>query len=163
MSKNRKPGQWFGEKVHLDGYVFDSKKEATFYERFVKGSGFNFVVHKGFQLHPIIELFDGKLRLRSSKYTPDFVLYDRNGDIKHVVDVKNSFTSYAIDPAAALRFKLFAQKYGAPVEVVVPRLKSFRVSILGPTKKVNPVTKYDFNYETSDLVDELMSKPKKEK
>ena len=29
-----KAGTYFGRKVELDGYVFDSQKEADFYQRF---------------------------------------------------------------------------------------------------------------------------------
>lgn len=157
MAKKR-AGTWFGEKVKLDGYSFDSQKEAAFYMRFVKNSGYKFDVHKSFRLHPIIEMYGGMLRLRSSNYTPDFVLYNKDGSIAHVIDVKNSFnTTYAIDAAASLRFKMFAYKYGIPVEVIVPRVKSFRVKILGSTKKFEPVSKIDFDYSVQDLVTEAMN------
>lgn len=157
MAKKR-AGTWFGEKVKLDGYTFDSQKEAAFYKRFIKDSGYKFDVHKSFRLHPIIEMCGGMLRLRSSNYTPDFVLYNEDGSIAHVVDVKNSFnTTYAIDAAASLRFKMFAYKYKTPVEVVVPRVKSFRVKVLGGTKKFEPVSKVDFDYSVQDLVKEAMN------
>lgn len=160
MAKKR-AGTWFGEKVKLDGYTFDSQKEAAFYLHFIKDSGYEFDVHKSFQLHPIIEMCNGILRLRSSSYTPDFVLYNEDGSIAHVIDVKNSFnTTYAIDAAASLRFKMFAYKYKVPVEVVVPRVKSFRVKVLGSTKKFEPVTKTDFNYTIEELVDEAMNTDK---
>lgn len=101
------------------------------------------------------------LRLRSSNYTPDFVLYNKDGSIAHVIDVKNSFnTTYAIDAAASLRFKMFAYKYKVPVEVVVPRVKSFRVKVLGSTKKFEPVAKTNFNYTIEELVDEVMNTDK---
>ncbi|OYS80640.1 hypothetical protein CBG04_09790 [Limosilactobacillus reuteri] len=150
----QKAGIWFGEKTHYKDYVFDSKKEEAFFRGFIENSGYKFDVHKSFKLHPIIEMCNGVLKLRSSSYAPDFVLYDDKGNISHVIDVKNSFTSFAIDPAAALRFKLFALKYKIPVEVVVPRVKSFRVKIMGTTKKFEPIVKYDFNYNVNDLVGE---------
>lgn len=157
MAKKR-AGTWFGEKVKLDGYTFDSQKEAAFYKRFIKDSGYKFDVHKSFHLHPIIDMCGGVLRLRSSNYTPDFVLYNEDGSIAHVVDVKNSFnTTYAIDAAASLRFKMFAYNYGMPVEVVVPRVKSFRVKVLGTTKKFEPVSKDNFDYSVQDLVTEAMN------
>lgn len=154
ITKRNQPGHWFGEKVQLDGYTFDSIKEAKFYETFVKPSGYQFDVHHGFLLHPKITLANDRINLRSSKYTSDFVIYDGQGKIKHVYDLKNSFTSYAIDQAAALRFKMFSIKYGVPVEVVVPRAKSFRVKVMGTTKKFNPVVKDNFDYTVEELVAE---------
>lgn len=152
----RKAGTWFGEKVELDGYKFDSQKEAKFYEKFIKNSGFKYEVHKRFQLFPMFELLNGALRIRSISYTPDFVLYDDDGNLKHVIDVKNSFTSFAIDVAAAMRFKLFAYVYKVPVEVVVPKAHSFRVKITGTTKKFNPVEKTDFVYSVERLCQEAI-------
>ena len=32
-----KPGTHFGQKVVIDGYKFDSKREGAFYQNFVKG------------------------------------------------------------------------------------------------------------------------------
>lgn len=148
----KQAGTWFGEKVKVDGFTFDSKKEHQFYERFIKNSGYKFEVHKGFQLHAAIPLLNGKLKVRSSRYTPDFVVYDQDGSIKHVYDLKNSFTAFAIDQAAALRFKWFELKYGIPVEVVVPRVNSFKVKIMGTTKKFEPVTVDDVGYNIDDLV-----------
>lgn len=40
----------FGKKVEVDGYKFDSEKEANFYLRFVKTCGKRFEVHKSFEL-----------------------------------------------------------------------------------------------------------------
>ena len=45
-----KAGTHFGRKVELDGYVFDSQKEADFYQRFIKNSGYQFEVHPRFVL-----------------------------------------------------------------------------------------------------------------
>ena len=36
----------FGKKVEVDGYKFDSEKEANFYLRFVKTCGKRYEVHK---------------------------------------------------------------------------------------------------------------------
>lgn len=150
----KKPGGWFGQKTHFDGYTFDSKKEEAFYRSFVKTSGYKFTVHERFKLHDKIELLGGLIKLRGSYYTPDFVLYDDNGEIAHVIDVKNSFTSFAIDAAASLRFKMFALTYHIPVEVVVPRVTSFKVKVMGTTKKFEPQVKLNFNYCLEDLFKE---------
>ena len=45
---------YFGKKVKLDGYTFDSKKEAQFYLQFVKPSGMRFDVHPHYR---VIDLF----------------------------------------------------------------------------------------------------------
>lgn len=106
-------------------------------------------------MHPIVELCNGVIKLRSSSYKPDIVIRDKKGKLLHVIDIKSGFnTQYNIDQAAALRFKMFAMKYEIPVEVVVPNLKSFRVKIIGTTKKFTPVTKHDLNYTIDELVKE---------
>lgn len=151
----KQAGTWFGEKVELDGYTFDSKKEAIWYARFVKPSGYEFKVHPKFELIPKIEVVHG-LNLRSITYKPDFVIYNEDGSIKHVYDLKNSFTTYAIDIAASLRFKLFGWRYKLPVEVVVPRAKSFRVKVMGTTKKFEPIEKTNFDYTVDELVEEAL-------
>ena len=77
--------------------------------------------------------------------------------MKHVIDIKSGFTQFAIDSAAALRFKLFADKYKVPVEVIVPRVHDFRVKIMGTTKKFDPLIREDLTYDTSELVKEAFS------
>lgn len=147
--------------MEFDGHKFDSQKEAQFFRGFIHGRGLKYDVHKSFQLHPMIELDNG-VRLRSSKYTPDIVVYNNDGEIMHVYDVKSGFnTTYNIDPAAALRFKLFTQEYGVPVEVVVPRTHDFKVKIVGTTKKANPIVKNSVAYKWQDAVLEMTSKEEK--
>ena len=158
ITVKNKAGTWFGEKIKLDGFTFDSKKEADVYNKFVKESGYKFEVHKSFQLHPVIDLVDGDLRIRSSIYTPDFVIYGDDDSIQHVIDVKNGYSSYVIDSAASLRFKLFALEYGLPVEVLVPRTHDFKIKVMGTTKKFDPIIKSDFSYTLSELVDEAYNK-----
>lgn len=150
----KRAGSWFGEKIKSDGYIFDSKKEEAFYRRFKKNNSNPFDVHKSFSLHPIIELCDGDLRICEIHYSPDFAIYNQEGQIAHVIDVKNSFTGFAIDAVASLRFKLFALTYGLPVEVIVPRTNDFKVKIMGTTKKFNPLIKDNFNYNIKDLINE---------
>ena len=67
----------------------------------------------------------------------------------HVYDVKNSFGIYGIDAAAKLRFRLFAGKYGHPVEAVVVRKYDFKTIVQNVTKQLHSKTalvKKDFSY-----------------
>lgn len=158
----KRAGTWFGEKVKADGYTFDSKKEYDFYRKFIKDCGYRFEVHPNFSLHDTFKVVGRDINIRSSRYTPDFVIYDSDNSIKHVYDLKNSFTSYAIDQAAALRFKWFAWRYGIPVEVVVPRAHDFKIKILGITKRFNPVTRLDVDYDLDEMIEEALSKKKED-
>ncbi len=62
-------------------------------------------------------------------------------------DVKNGYTPYAIDRGAAISFKLFAKKYGIPVEVVVIRTHDFKTKILGTTKKYDVKIRNGVDYD----------------
>lgn len=140
-----------GNKVILDGFTFDSEKEAQFYERFVKRCGLPFEVHPRFTLHELQEIEGGKIS--SISYSPDFIIFNHDGTWKHVIDVKNSHGMYGIDQSNKLRFRLFAMKYGHPVEAVVIRKNDFKVITQGVTKPLNdkePLVVSDFNYHWKD-------------
>lgn len=155
---NRGRTTYFGKKVEFNGLKFDSEKEAKFYERFIYGRDLNATVHESFTIQPMVELHNG-LRLRSANYTPDVVIRDEYGKLLHVYDVKTGFNStYNIDPAAQLRFKMFAKQYGIPVEIVVPRVHDFRVKVVGLTKKTNPIIKEDVEYKWQDALEEMTKK-----
>jgi len=124
-----------GTKVRIDGYVFDSQKEADFYTRFVRDSGLQYTIHPKYMLTPLTEL--GKVKASQISYKPDFVIY-KNGKISHVYDVKNSFGVYGIDGSVKLRFKLFLLSQGIPVEAVVVRKHDFKVIAQGITKQRKP-------------------------
>ena len=130
----------YGKKTEYHGYKFDSQKEMAFYQRFLEkydndqNSEFVVKIHPSYPIIGGFELESG-LKMRSAKYTPDFVVEDRQGNIMHAYDVKNGFTSYAVSDAAKLRFKLFIKKYGVPVECVVVLKNSFKVKVFGTTKK----------------------------
>lgn len=123
----------YGRKVHMDGYTFDSQKECDFYARFIKPSHAMYKIHPAFELEPRHEL--GTYNTHVVKYTPDVVVYDKQGHMLHVYDVKNSFTPYGIDASVKLRFTLFAAKYGIPVEAVVIRKADFKSIAMGITKQ----------------------------
>lgn len=140
-----------GNKVKYKNYTFDSKKEFLFYQRFLEKydrSDSEFVVktHPGYDIINSWELEPG-LKIRGARYTPDAVVEDRQGNLRHVYDVKNGFTSYGVDSAAKLRFKLFTKRYGVPVETVVPRKNDFKVKIFGTTKQTKVHTFKDINYD----------------
>lgn len=131
MTMKNKAGTHFGRKVELDGYVFDSQKEADFYQRFIKNSGYQFEVHPRFVL-------EEATMMTAITYAPDFVVYDRNGHILHVYDVKSSLDGrYGVDTTAKLRFNLFQRKFKKAVEAVVPRKNDFKMRIYGLRKNVN--------------------------
>ena len=92
----------FAKKVELDGYRFDSQKEAAFYERYVKPSGYKFECQKNFVLMDKYEGL-GVVNLKRTAYRADFVIYNEDGTPKHVYDVKNGFSDYAIkEPSSNL-------------------------------------------------------------
>lgn len=137
-----------GNKVKMDGYTFDSSKEAYFYQAFVKPSGYDFEVHPRLQLAKCSSL-GPKAKVSSMGYTPDFIIKDEEGRWLHVYDVKNSFGIYGIDASVKLRFKLFAVKYQHPVEAVVVRKYDFKVITQGVTKPLHgkeALVKTGFDY-----------------
>lgn len=140
-----------GHKVHCsDGYVFDSDKEHNFYHRFVKNCGYKYEVHPSFVLQELTKLSStNKAKISAISYTPDFVIFGDVGEMIHVYDVKNSFGPYGIDQSNKLRFRLFAMKYGIPVEAVVIRANDFKTIVQGVTKPLSdkqPLIKTDFDY-----------------
>jgi hypothetical protein len=140
-----------GNKVLADGFTFDSTKEFNFYCQFVKPSGYPFAVHPRYVLEPLHPISGGKIT--AIAYKPDFVIYNRVGDIMHVYDVKNSLGPFGIDQSNKLRFRLFAMKVGIPVEAVVVRSHDFKVIAQGVSKPLNekaPLIKRDFQYDWTE-------------
>lgn len=123
----------FSKKVKVDGEWFDSKKEADFYERFIKPSGKRYLRQEQFAL--VDKWPVGGVTMRGVFYRPDFVIYGADGR-EHVYDVKTSLSARGIDSAAMMRFKLFAKRYGLPVEVVVPRRHDFKMKVFGLTTNI---------------------------
>lgn len=138
-----------GNKVNYKNRIFDSQKEFFFYQRFCEkydrpDSEFVVLVHQSYN---IIDKFEiSGLTFRGAKYTPDVVITDKQNNLLHIYDVKNGFTAYAIDAASKLRFKLFTQQYGIPVECVVPRKGDFKVKIFGTAKKTHEHVFKDIKY-----------------
>jgi hypothetical protein len=141
-----------GNKVILDGFTFDSTKEAQFYERFVKGCGLPFEVHPRFKLTELTDLPEGG-KISQIAYSPDFIIKNQDGTWRHVIDVKNSHGMYGIDQSNKLRFRLFAIYFKHPVEAVVIRKNDFKVITQGVTKPLNekkPLIVSDFDYHWRD-------------
>ncbi|KRL42570.1 DUF1064 domain-containing protein [Lacticaseibacillus manihotivorans] len=141
-----------GTKVCLDGYKFDSQKEADFYTRFVKNSGFHFRVHPTVELAPL-KVISMPVKARQIRYTPDFVIFDAKGAVIHVYDVKNSFGMYGIDSGPKEKFAEFLHKFGIPVEAVVVRkhdFKSIAQSVTKKRKDNDPLICTNLNYSWLD-------------
>ena len=96
----------FGKKVTYKEWTFDSIKERDFFIRFIENSGKRFAVHKSFEL--LSKFSVGGYNMRGLTYAPDFVVYDADGQIEHVYDVKSGINQRAVDTAAKIRFKLFS-------------------------------------------------------
>ncbi len=142
-----------GNKVTIDGFIFDSEKEAKFYQRFVKNCGLPFEVHPRFKLTELTPTADGVGKISAIAYSPDFIIKNLDGSWRHVIDIKNSFGVYGIDQSVKLRFRLFALRYGHPVEAIVVRARDFKVITQGVTKPLNekrPFITDNFDYEWKD-------------
>lgn len=149
ISKVYRPSFHTGHKVEYDGYKFDSKEEALFYSTFIKNCGFKYEVHPKFELTPTFEVLG--FRLNAVRYTPDFVVYNEDGSIKHVFDVKPSFNKYIITADYVLRCKWFGKRYQLPIQTVVCNLKSFKTKVVGTTRRLDPVVKYNVDYNVNEL------------
>lgn len=141
---------YFGKKVKLDGYTFDSEQEMLFFERYIKPSGMKCDVHPHYR---VLDMFPvGGYKMRGMTYTPDFVVKRPDGSIAHVYDVKAGFTRYSVSTAARLRFKLFALRYHVTVECVIVRKYYFRVKILGLTTKLDEYQRTSIDYDLADII-----------
>ena len=162
------------QKVVIDGYTFDSKKEGQFYWQFVKNYGLKFEVHPHFR-YVDKKAKDG-LNIGSKIYTPDFVIYE-GGEIKHIYDVKTSVSLYGMTQGARDNIYWFQRMTPYWVQLVVPRSHDFQMTLYGTTSKTvldahahrdrhgnvkytsNGNCKYDyynvypdFNYDLRDIV-----------
>ncbi|KRL81783.1 DUF1064 domain-containing protein [Ligilactobacillus equi] len=136
----------FNKRNDYKGEKYDSQKEAKFYQRYLEAFEGSYIIRK----HPQFDVLDrhavGGMFGRKMVYTPDFVVMNKQGEILHVFDVKNSITPnekgwtkspkvYASD-SSKMRIKLYQARYGIPVEIVVPMANGFRMTIIGLTKTI---------------------------
>lgn len=108
------PSKYKNKKIVVDGYKFDSRAEARYYEM-LKRQGMSFLplsnVHCTMQENVVLQddfVLNGKKILKIN-YRADFIIYDGPNIIK-VVDVKG----YQ-DSMSKLKMKMFAKRYGFPV------------------------------------------------
>lgn len=107
--------KYHSKKVIIDGYKFDSKKEAQYYlylkSELKKGTIYNLELQKEFILQESFKLND-KTR-RKITYRADFTYKTTKDDRIHVIDVKGFKTEIY-----RLKKKLFEKKYGIEVEEI---------------------------------------------
>lgn len=108
----RRRGKYNNKRVKLDGYTFDSKREAEYYvvlkkDRCVAA----LVVHPKYELTPKYTNADGVKR-RAMHYVADFLVTYKDGTEK-VVDVKGVET-----PVFKMKRILFELKYGKVITIV---------------------------------------------
>ncbi|WP_413627706.1 DUF1064 domain-containing protein [Fructilactobacillus vespulae] len=106
-----KSNKYHAKRQEIDGIKFDSKAEALYYQNHVILLRKHFTVHESFEIIPKFKV--GKKNKRHRVYSPDFVLYDNDGNMTKVIDVKPT----KVTADASLRMTLFEYKYGIPVTV----------------------------------------------
>lgn len=92
------------KKTEIDGIVFDSKKEARYYEK-LKADGKLFHRQVRYELLPPYRNGNNKA-IRKMEYVADFVIVDENNKTLAVIDTKGFRTS-----DYKLKKKLFEHKY----------------------------------------------------
>ncbi|MFQ7605750.1 MAG: DUF1064 domain-containing protein [Enterococcus avium] len=113
--KQTKKSKFGNKKVFVDGYKFDSKAEARYYEK-LRDAGVSFLplagkyvaMQKFIPIQSAVTLTTGE-KVQAVRYKADFVFYDGPNIVK-VVDVKG----YQ-DSESQLKMKMFAKEYGYPV------------------------------------------------
>ena len=91
-------------KTKVDGHVFDSEKEANYYQELKMRLQANDI--KGFCLQPIFILADGL------KYKADFVVFNNDGT-SEIIDVKGFKTKEYI-----VKKKVFEDKFNLKIKEV---------------------------------------------
>lgn len=106
--------KYFAKKVQLDGYTFDSKREAAVYAqlRLLEKAGkiTCLTVHQRFQLNAHADFYGGPSPAKVGEYEADFVFHE-GGKMK-VVDVKGIDT-----PLSNWKRKHLKAQSGLEVEV----------------------------------------------
>ncbi|WP_429971299.1 DUF1064 domain-containing protein [Fructilactobacillus sp. Tb1] len=109
--KRYKSNKYHAKRQIIDGIKFDSKAEALYYQRHIKLLKKRFTCHKSFEIIPKFKV--GKKNKRHRVYSPDFVIYDDDGNMTKVIDVKPT----KITTDASLRMTLFESIYHIPVTI----------------------------------------------
>lgn len=107
--------KYHNKKVIVDGYKFDSIKEANYYNqlRLLQKAGLikNLELQKTFILQPSFKL-NNKTR-RNITYKADFTYFSIEDDRIHVIDVKGFKTD-----VYNIKKKMFEYKYGIEIEEI---------------------------------------------
>lgn len=103
-------GRFVVYKPVVDDIVFDSAMEAEYYI-YLKSQKYTFDRQVVFELQPAYKL-SGK-KIAKIEYIADFVIYDENHTILHVIDVKGRET-----PEFRIKKKLFEFRYQIPLECI---------------------------------------------
>lgn len=101
------------QKNVVDGYKFDSKIEAKYYQ-YLKLMKADFKIHEKFEIQPAFYLDNPHKRESACTYKPDFSIYE-DGELISVVDVKGNRAT--LTEASRLRMKIFMSKYKVPVVI----------------------------------------------
>lgn len=117
----------YNKKATYKEWKFNNTEECDFFIRFVENSGKRFEVCKEFELFP--KFPTGGYEMKRITYTPTVIVYDTDGHIEHVYDVRGGFNQQAVDMASRIRFELFAWQEKAPVEVVIPGENDFKTKL----------------------------------
>ena len=103
-------------KYYFHGHKFDSKAELQFYFLLL-GEHANFRCHPRYEIIPHTDYSHAgnDFHVNKHNYTPDFVLFNSNGKIQSVIDIKgmNNGSAYS-----HLRMDLFSLRYQVPVTIV---------------------------------------------
>ena len=108
------------QKVNLDGYVFDSKAEANYYEglkiRYARGK-FKDLNGTVFNLQPAFKKQDKSFQ--AITYIADFLVYLPNGEVE-VIDIKGMITE-----TFNVKRKLFEYKYPHLQLILLKHVKKY--------------------------------------
>jgi len=109
------------KKVNLDGYVFDSKAEANYYEglkiRSARGEIQGFERQPVFNLQPAFKKQDKNFQ--AITYIADFLVYLPNGEVE-VIDIKGMITE-----TFNVKRKLFEYKYPHLQLILLKHVKKY--------------------------------------
>ncbi len=101
-------GKYNAVKTQIDGIIFDSKKEAEYYEKLLILKQADEVIY--IELQPEFELQEGYIKdgakIRPIKYIADFLVVYKDGHIE-IIDTKG----YRKDKVYLLKKKLFHYKF----------------------------------------------------
>ncbi len=111
LASKPKRNKYGAKKVKLDGYTFDSKREATVYSeyRLLERAG----QIRALSRQPVFTLYVRDVEI--TRYTADFSYYDKAEKL-HVIDVKSKATAARRD--FKLVKKLMKAVHGIEVEVI---------------------------------------------